>query len=247
MYMFLHPCMLNSLHFPKCWNVLLSNSDFHNVLSLLVPCAPVNISTSLLCGTNELMVSWIPFAMPLNYSVSAVPLAGNKSSVTCGTIHNNCSLNGLQCGQTYNVSVRASSGSCSGPYSRPQTVQTGNNDNCNDRTTISMTCTYLVLFYAMWYPPPAPCSPRGLRAVTDCGTTSLLAFWNASLGSTSYTATVTGPNGLSETCSSSNLTCSVSGLQCASQYNVKVTSQDDHCTSSPSQIVATTGCVYIFS
>lgn len=102
-------------------------------------------------------------------------------------------------------------------------------------------------FFAMWCPPPAPCSPQGLRAVTDCRTSSLLAFWNTSLGSTSYTATVTGPNGLSETCSSSNLTCSVSGLQCASQYNVKVTSQDDHCTSSPSQIVATTGCVYIFS
>uniref|UniRef100_A0A3Q3WDV2 Fibronectin type-III domain-containing protein n=1 Tax=Mola mola TaxID=94237 RepID=A0A3Q3WDV2_MOLML len=90
----------------------------------------------------------------------------------------------------------------------------------------------------------SPCSPRGLRATTGCGTNSLQAFWNTSLGATSYTATVTGPNGFSKTCSTSDLTCSVSGLLCASQYNVRVTSRDKHCTSSPTQVVMTTGCVY---
>lgn len=94
--------------------------------------------------------------------------------------------------------------------------------------------------------PPAPCSPQGLAAVSDCGTNSLLAVWNASLGATSYTATVTGPDGFSQNCSSSNLTCFVSGLQCASQYNIRVTSQDSLCTSVPSQTVLTTGCVHIF-
>uniref|UniRef100_A0A8C4IN48 Fibronectin type-III domain-containing protein n=1 Tax=Dicentrarchus labrax TaxID=13489 RepID=A0A8C4IN48_DICLA len=134
-------------------------------------------------------VSWIPNALPFNYSVIAVPLAGNISSVTCKTSHANCSLSGLQCGQTYNVSVKASSGTS--------------------------------------------CSPQSLTAVTDCGTNSLLASWNAAPGATSYTATVTGPNGFSETCFSSNLTCSFSSLQCASQYNITVTSQDSNCTSSP--------------
>nr|XP_046264816.1 mucin-4-like [Scatophagus argus] len=176
-----------------------------------VPCAPVNVSTNLLCGTNDLTVSWTPAALPRNYSVTAVPLAANISSVTCDTSHSNCSLSGLQCGQAYNVSVKASYGSCSGPYSLPQTVLT------------------------------APCSPQSLTAVTDCGTDSLLASWNASPGATSYTTTVTGPSGFSETCSSSNLTCSVSGLQCASQYNIIVTSQDGHCTSSPSQTALMTG------
>lgn len=75
--------------------------------------------------------------MPLNYSVKVVPLAGNISSLTCDTRHANCSLRGLQCGQTYNVSVKASSASCSGPYSRPQIVQTGNKDDGNEiRTAI---------------------------------------------------------------------------------------------------------------
>ncbi|XP_071348392.1 LOW QUALITY PROTEIN: pneumococcal serine-rich repeat protein-like [Trachinotus anak] len=176
-----------------------------------VPCAPQNVSTNLLCGTDDLMVSWILSPEPFNYSATAVPLAGNISSVSCHSNSASCSLTGLQCGQTYNVSVKASSGSCSGPYSSPQTVQT------------------------------APCPPQSLTAVTDCGTNSLLASWHASLGATTYMATVTGPNGFSDTCSSSNLTCSVSGLQCASRYNITVTSQDGHCTSAPSQTVITTG------
>lgn len=86
------------------------------------------------------MVSWIPSAAPLNHSVTAVPLAGNISSVTCDTSHANCSLRALQCGQTYNVSVKASSGSCSGPYSQPLTIQTGNKDDEDEKIRMSIIC-----------------------------------------------------------------------------------------------------------
>lgn len=110
-----------------------------------MPCPPVNVSTNLLCGTNDLTVSWIPSAVPLNHSVTAVPLAGNISSVTCDTSHANCSLRALQCGRTYNVSVKASSGSCSGPYSHPQTVQTGNNDGDDEKIRMSMNCILLFI------------------------------------------------------------------------------------------------------
>ncbi len=120
-------------------NISLTNS--HNLLSLLVPCAPVNVSTNLSCGTSDLTVSWssaAPVFSSLDYSATAVPLAGNISSVSCQTSGANCSLSGLQCGQTYNVSVKASTGSCSGPYSPPQTVQTGNKDVDDGRIIISM-------------------------------------------------------------------------------------------------------------
>ncbi len=113
------------------------------VLSLSVPCAPVNVSTNLLCGTNDLTVSWLPSTVPLNYSVTAMPMAGNISSVSCDTSNANCTLRGLQCGQTYNVSVKASSGSCSGPYSHPQTVQTGDKNDDNEGIIISMS--YILL------------------------------------------------------------------------------------------------------
>lgn len=180
--------------------------------------------------------------MPLNYSVKVVPLAGNISSLTCDTEHANCSLSGLQCGQTYNVSVKASSTSCSGPYSQPQPVKTGNKDDGNEiRTTIF---PLFDLLPNLCHSLPAPCSPRGLTAVTNCGTNSLLASWSASEGATSYTARVTGPHGFSKICSSSNLTCYVSDLQCASQYNVTVTAQDGHCTSSTTHTVISTGGDY---
>lgn len=90
-----------------------------------MPCAPVNVNTTLSCSNNDLMVSWKPASVPLNYSVTAVPLAGDVTSVTCHTDSSNCTLSGLHCGQTYNVSVKASSGNCTGAYSIPQTVQTG--------------------------------------------------------------------------------------------------------------------------
>ncbi|XP_067460816.1 mucin-4-like [Thunnus thynnus] len=211
-------CTLSDLVCDSMYDIVVTATDGTCVSSYStpfrqdpVPCAPVNVNTNLLCGTNELMVSWSLASVPFNYSVTAVPLTADVNSVTCHTDSANCTLSGLQCGQTYNVSVKASSGNCSGAYSIPQTVQT------------------------------APCSPQSLTAVTNCGTNSILASWNASLGATSYRATVTGPDSFSETCSSSNLTCPFSGLQCASQYTVTVTSQNSQCTSSPSQMVMTTG------
>lgn len=98
-----------------------------------------------MCATDDLVVSWIPSAVSLNYSVTAVPLDGSISPVTCHTSHANCSLSGLQCGQTYNVSVQASSGSCSGPCSPPQAVQTGNEDKKKDKERIIISMNYILL------------------------------------------------------------------------------------------------------
>ncbi|XP_041848242.1 uncharacterized protein LOC121644412 [Melanotaenia boesemani] len=210
-------CTLKNLVCGQAYDILVSATDgtcFSNSDPLRqdqVPCAPGNITTYLLCATNNLMVSWISSALPLNYSVTAMPLDGNISPVSCHTGNTSCVLSGLQCGQTYNVFVNASSGTCSGPNSPSQTIRT------------------------------APCPLQNLTAVTDCGTNSLLASWDAPPGTSSYTATVTGPSGFSKTCSSSNLTCSFSGLQCASQYNITATSQDNLCTSAPIQTTMKTG------
>ncbi|XP_028988094.1 mucin-4-like [Betta splendens] len=211
-------CTLSDLLCDHTYDIQVSATDgtcVSNYSSLFrhnkVPCAPQNISTSLACGTNILTVSWTSAPEPLNYSVTAVILGGNTTSASCRTSTTSCDLDGLQCGQTYNVSVQASSGSCIGPCSSAQTVET------------------------------APCPPLGLTAVAGCGTNALLASWNSSLGATSYTTTVTGPNGFSSGCSSSDLTCSVSDLHCASQYTVTVASVHATCTSSLSQTHVTTG------
>lgn len=101
-------------------------------------------------------------------------------------------------------------------------------------------------FHALLCLPEAPCSPQGLTAVSHCGTDSLLATWAASPTATSYTTIVTGPSGFSQSCSSTpSPTCSASGLQCASQYKVKVTSQDSYCSSPPAETFITTGCLLL--
>lgn len=91
-----------------------------------MPCAPVNVSTQLDCDTNIVTVSWDSAAMPLNYSVIAI--APDDSSVSCDTGDTTCDLSGLQCGQLYTVKVMASLGTCSGPYSAPLSIHTGNKD-----------------------------------------------------------------------------------------------------------------------
>lgn len=79
-----------------------------------------------MCGTNDVSVDWLTSAAPLNYTAAAVPLSGNISVVTCHSSSGSCMLSDLQCGHTYNVSVKASSGSCCGAFTHPQTVETGN-------------------------------------------------------------------------------------------------------------------------
>ncbi|XP_047223920.1 fibronectin type III domain-containing protein 7-like [Girardinichthys multiradiatus] len=93
-----------------------------------VPCTPESVTTDLQCGTNDLTVSWASSPLPLNYSVKAVTLDGS-GPITCNTNNASCVLRGFQCGQTLNISVKASSVSCSGPYSPMQTVRTEANNS----------------------------------------------------------------------------------------------------------------------
>ncbi|XP_015242186.1 PREDICTED: uncharacterized protein LOC107092315 [Cyprinodon variegatus] len=176
---------------------------------------------SVPCAPENITTDWLCDTndLTVSWESSSLPLSysvmavplNGSSPIICNTNNSSCVLRGFQCGQTLNISVNASSDICSGLYSPIQTVQTG------------------------------PCASQKLTVETDCGTNSLVASWEASPGASSYTATVMGPNGFSENCSTSNLTCYFLDLQCASNYTVQVTSQGSLCISAPIQTVATTG------
>ncbi|TNN67818.1 Fibronectin type III domain-containing protein 7 [Liparis tanakae] len=140
----------------------------------------------------------------------AVRATGDGQNLTCSSLSTNCTLSPLVCGHAYSILVSAADGTCVSNFSD----------------------TFIQ--------DQAPCPPSGLTAVAHCGASSLRASWNASVGAASYTTTVTGPGGFSETSSTPNLTRSVSGLRCGSRYNVTVTSRGG-CSSSPSHTVLTTG------
>lgn len=87
------------------------------------PCAVENVLTTLNCSTNILTVSWDPASMPLNYSVTAV--AGDGTTLHCLTEGSSCTMPSLQCGQQYNVTVKAISSTCEGHSSVPEIVNSG--------------------------------------------------------------------------------------------------------------------------
>ncbi|KAL0966458.1 hypothetical protein UPYG_G00295530 [Umbra pygmaea] len=213
-------CVLGTVVCGEEYNLTVSASDGTCVSSYSAPllqesapCAPVNVVTLLNCNTNILMVSWDAGPKPLNYSATA--WAEDGTAVSCNVTNTTCSLAGLHCGQQYNVTVMASYGSCSGPNSSPQLVQTG---------------AY----------PLASCIPQNVTGNMTCRTHNIVASWSSAPGANSYVTMVMGPNGYSASCNTTSLSCPFTGLQCASQYDISVMSQGGSCNSSVSQIYSMT-------
>ena len=118
----LSSCLLSPISLCKCttsWSLLCACVSC--VRS--APCAPHSVTNSLNCSSNILRVSWGPDSVPLNYSATA--LSGNGTALSCTTTNTSCEVKGLQCGQQYSVTVKASNSNCTGPSSALQTVQTG--------------------------------------------------------------------------------------------------------------------------
>lgn len=89
----------------------------------LAPCAVQNVQSSLNCTTNVLTTSWVPGAMPVNYSATA--LTRNGTRVHCTTEGATCAMTNLMCGEQYSVTVQAVSSTCEGRSSVPETVHSG--------------------------------------------------------------------------------------------------------------------------
>uniref|UniRef100_A0AAY4AQB8 Fibronectin type-III domain-containing protein n=1 Tax=Denticeps clupeoides TaxID=299321 RepID=A0AAY4AQB8_9TELE len=132
---------------------------------------------------------------------------GQDAAVTCSTQGTSCRLDNLRCGQKYNVTVTASRGDCSSASSSAVTVQT------------------------------APCIPQNIFGKLDCNSNSLIASWDLAVGARTYLTSLVGPGMYSGLCSTANMSCTFSGLQCASQYRLSVASSDGICNSSYSSTV----------
>uniref|UniRef100_A0A3B3BWR1 Fibronectin type-III domain-containing protein n=1 Tax=Oryzias melastigma TaxID=30732 RepID=A0A3B3BWR1_ORYME len=74
------------------------------------PCAPRNVSVVPLCETNGAAVSWEKSMVATSYQLTATGPDGHVA--TCNTSVNNCSLDGLHCGQKYSLNITASGATC---------------------------------------------------------------------------------------------------------------------------------------
>ena len=87
-----------------------------------VPCPPQNVSASVNCS-NALAISWKPSADALNYTASVTDNDGTVS--TCISSDNTCSVEGLPCGKTFSVQVKAHTATCDSQLSLPVNVSSG--------------------------------------------------------------------------------------------------------------------------
>ncbi|KAI5096119.1 hypothetical protein C0J45_14549, partial [Silurus meridionalis] len=123
---------------------------------------------------------------------------------SCSTSALSCEFSGLSCAKTYTVQVLA-------------------NSNCNSSASTSVTVT------------TGPCDPSNMSAQVQCGSGAVNVSWQASAGASAYTAQAYMQNQTvpSDSCGSSNTTCSLTHLQCGTLYYVSVFASDGTCSSSP--------------
>lgn len=87
------------------------------------PCAPTNISASLLCENNTAKVSWQPCPGAASYNVTAA--GGNGDVKQCATNISSCLIPNMSCGQTYSITVSPFSNQCKGQDSQTYIYYSG--------------------------------------------------------------------------------------------------------------------------
>ncbi|XP_066508135.1 fibronectin type III domain-containing protein 7-like [Hoplias malabaricus] len=101
-------CSVPNLRCGHTYNITVRQMDTNcsslpstSVLLDSAPCAPQNVSTVLACDTNSLNVSWSPAVTSLSYT--AIGVWNGVTVLSCSSQNNSCNMQGLQCGQQYNV------------------------------------------------------------------------------------------------------------------------------------------------
>ncbi|XP_043942820.1 uncharacterized protein LOC122814297 [Protopterus annectens] len=195
-------------------NSICSSDRSEDIFLQPVPCVPEAVTTHFECGYNNAVnVSWNHTVAAKYYSVTAV--SADEHTVVYNTTDTNCTIDALQCGALYTVSVTASNGNCLSQMSLTSEIQT------------------------------APCVPDYLQAQLDCGSDTAMLSWSGSVGAKYYTAEAVGEDGHIATCNTSDTRCEIGGLHCGQVYTVTMTASDEKCSSlqSATSQVTTTPCV----
>ncbi|XP_067454263.1 serine-rich adhesin for platelets [Thunnus thynnus] len=87
------------------------------------PCAPMNVSASLVCDNNTAAVSWLHSPGAVSYTVTARGQDGDIKQCTSNSTH--CQLPNMHCAQTYVITVTPFSNHCKGSDSDPLTYIAG--------------------------------------------------------------------------------------------------------------------------
>ncbi|XP_076840783.1 uncharacterized protein fndc7b [Brachyhypopomus gauderio] len=179
------------------------NSSAHvNATLKTAPCPPLLHSPPVDCVSDRTTVSWTVASDVTGVVLNATSVLGH--SVGCSSMGSpNCTLQGLQCGQTYAVQASAQDTHCSGASSPPLSIVT------------------------------VPCTPTWVVANYTCASGVAVLGWAQTLGADSFVARVEAADHNDSCSGSSSQTyCTISTLLCGRVYNVSLQAQDRHCNSS---------------
>lgn len=89
-----------------------------------VPCAPVNVSVSLVCASHSALVSWVQSPNAIRYNVTSRS-ASDGHLHDCQTNTTSCQLTDIHCGETYHITVTPYSETCAGHPSADYVFRAG--------------------------------------------------------------------------------------------------------------------------
>ncbi|XP_051554352.1 fibronectin-like [Myxocyprinus asiaticus] len=207
-----YSCTLLSLHCGQNYNLIVTaldgicdNSNTHLVLQS-APCAPSSVQTFLLCDIHNgsvVFLSWQHANEVESYMAVGVSNDGHSSS--CNTSTTYCALQGLQCGQIYNVSVLSLGYGCGSVKSAVSQVQT------------------------------APCPPQNVDIQMQCELGSVVVSWSQAEDASQFRVELESHStGVISSCNSNSTQCSITHLPCGESFNLSVVALRGNCQSQPS-------------
>ncbi|XP_017343677.1 uncharacterized protein LOC108276481 [Ictalurus punctatus] len=158
-------CTLTQLQCGTLFNVSVLASDgtcssnpWARTTLKTAPCPPVLQVFPSTCISDQVMVSWTWVQNAQNVIVNATSALGH--SVGCKSANNNCTLQGLWCGQRYTLQ-----GTSQGLW-------------CNSTPGVPLSIVTV------------PCTPAAVRVDYTCGTSMAVLSWNESLGRENFIARI---------------------------------------------------------
>ncbi|XP_051990921.1 fibronectin type III domain-containing protein 7-like [Xyrauchen texanus] len=208
-----YSCTLLSLHCGQNYNLTITaldgvcdNSNTRLVLQS-APCAPSNVQTSLLCDIHNgsvVSMSWQHTNGVESYMAVGMSYDGHSSF--CNTSTTSCNLQGLQCGQIYNVSVYSLGHGCG-----------------SVKSAVSQVLT-------------APCPPQNIVTQVQCDLGSVVVSWTPAVNTSQFRVELESHStGVISSCNSTGTQCSIPHLPCGESFNLSVVALRGSCQSQPSR------------
>ncbi|XP_018424492.1 PREDICTED: fibronectin type III domain-containing protein 7-like [Nanorana parkeri] len=174
-------------------NAQCSGPIAHPTTLITAPCKATNLKMVFDCNMAFAVIDWEAALGAITYTATITAEDGQRRE--CSSLGLSCTLDTLQCGQIYSLTVETFGLSSSSIASSSEYFHT------------------------------APCIPQNVTAHVDCHANEAALTWNKTPGASNYTAMVVGPDGehtchtTSTSCDITHLNCGLTYHLTVTAYN----------------------------